>query len=324
MFRKLLFLLLFLAYCVGGFAQDLRFNAEGNFKIVQFTDIHHQSGSEHSSYALDMVNETLDVEKPDLVVFSGDIVVASPTSEGWDEVLESVISRDIPYMVVYGNHDDESEWTRAQVADYVSQKQGLVNAQPTIDGVKGYMNDVVLLKDRKGTESFAIYTFDSHAYSTNPKIKGYGWFDITQINWYHQKSQEIKAKVQDTIPALAFFHIPLPEYTYAFNDVRNKRVGVRYEAECPPFINTGMYAAMLQEGDVIGTFVGHDHVNDYLVDYNGIALAYGCWSGSKNTYQRTQNGARVILLREGVRGFETYLRQNDGSIIYRTDYPFSR
>lgn len=324
MFRTFLFLLLFSGIAMGVYAQDLRFDAEGSFKIVQFTDIHHKSGSVHSFYALDMINETLDVEKPDLVVFTGDVVVAAPTPQGWDDVLESVISRDIPYMVVFGNHDDENEWNREQVAEYVSKKQGLVNATPALEGVKGYMNGAVLIKNSKGEESFVLYTFDSHAYSTNSKIKGYGWFDISQINWYQRKSQEIKSRLKDTIPALAFFHIPLPEYTYAFNDIKNKRIGVRYEAECPPYINTGMYAAMLQEGDVLGTFVGHDHVNDYLVDYHGIALAYGCWSGSKNTYTRSQNGARVILLQEGIKGFETYIRQRDGSLIYQTSYPFSR
>lgn len=303
-------------------AQDLNFGSDGRFKIVQFTDIHYQSGSEHSPYSLKMMIATIDEENPDLVVFSGDVVVSAPTAKGWDEVLDPVISRNIPYMVVLGNHDDESEWNRAEVAHYVSKKRGLINANPVIEGVKGYFNDAVSINDLQGKPAFTIYTMDSHAYSTNVRVKGYGWFDHSQIQWYRDKSGEIRGAAKDTIPALAFFHIPLPEYTYAFNDLKNKRVGVRYEPECAPAINTGMFAEMLLQGDVIGAFVGHDHVNDYLVDYYGIALAYGCWSGSKNTYTRSQNGARIIVLQSGIRGFETYLRQYDGSKIYHVHYPF--
>lgn len=43
-----------------------------------------------------------------------------------------------------------------------------------------------------------------------------------------------------------------------------------------PAINTGIGAAMIQAGDVMATFVGHiDHVNDYLVSYQGLVLGYG-------------------------------------------------
>ena len=50
---------------------------------------------------------------------------------------------------------------------------------------------------------------------------------------------------------------------------------------------------------MIGTFVGHDHVNDYQGDLHGIRLCYGRGSGF-NTYGRAGflHGARVIRLRE--------------------------
>src|SRR5690606_35848906 len=108
-------------------AQQLRFNTQGKFKIVQFTDIHYKAGAEPSQHSVRMMEATLDTEKPDLVVFTGDIVVSAPTKKGWDEVLDVVISRNIPYMVTFGNHDDESEMKRHEVADYVAAKKLLVN-----------------------------------------------------------------------------------------------------------------------------------------------------------------------------------------------------
>lgn len=305
-------------------AQQLKFNAQGKFKVVQFTDIHYKAGAEPSKNSISMMETTLDTEKPDLVVFTGDIVVSEPTKQGWDEVLDVVISRNIPYMVSFGNHDDEKEMKRNEVADYVAAKKLLVNNKAKIQNVDGYLNAAVPVLGKDNKPGAVLYVMDSHAYSTHPKVKGYGWFSQNQIDWFSKTSAQFKKPGADTLAALAFFHIPLPEYTTAFNDPKNKRLGVRYEAECPPAINTGMFAAMLQAGDVLGTFVGHDHVNDYLVDYYGIALAYGCWSGSANTYQRNKNGARIIELTEGHRGFSTYLREFDGNILYKTDYPFAQ
>lgn len=302
--------------------QQLSFNKDGKFKIVQFTDIHYVAGKEPSKSSVSMIEATLAAEKPDLVVFTGDIVVNTPTKQGWDEVLDLVINRNIPYLVTLGNHDDEKDMNRQQVAEYIATKKLLLNNKVTIEGVDGVLNDAITIQGKDKKPAAILYALDSHGYSKLPNVKGYDWFKQNQVNWYTQKSEQFKREHNATLPALAFFHIPLPEYTYAFDDVKNKRLGVRYEAECPPHINTGMYAAMLQAGDVLGTFVGHDHVNDYLVDYNGIALAYGCWSGSSNTYQRHKNGARIIELTEGHRGFTTYLREFDGQIVYKTDYPF--
>ena len=64
------------------------------------------------------------------------------------------------------------------------------------------------------------------------------------------------------LPALAFFHIPLSEYNEAASDENAILYGTRMEKACSAAINTGMFAAMKEAGDVMGTFVGHDHDND--------------------------------------------------------------
>lgn len=307
---------------VGAPPHSLTFDRQGHFTIVQFTDIHYKAGVDHSAHSIRMMEATLDEVKPDLVVFTGDIVVSAPSKTGWDEVLDVVISRGIPYLVTLGNHDDEAELTRQEVAEYVAAKPYVLHQDVALDGVSGYLNTTLTVAGCNGAPAAILYAMDSHAYSRDERLKGYGWFDHDQVAWYRQQSAQYKVALRDTLPALAFFHIPLPEYSKAFNNMKNKRVGVRYEAECPPFINTGMYAAMFESGDVLGTFVGHDHVNDYVVDFHGIALAYGCFSGSANTYQRSKNGARIIRLTEGERGFETWIREFDGVVVNRLSYPF--
>jgi hypothetical protein len=77
-----------------------------------------------------------------------------------------------------------------------------------------------------------------------------------------------------------------------------------------------MFAAMHEMGDVMGVFVGHDHVNDFIGDLHGIRLAYGRATGY-NTYGRQgmARGARVIRLVEGEQDFTTWLRLEGGEKV---------
>jgi len=74
-----------------------------------------------------------------------------------------------------------------------------------------------------------------------------------------------------------------------------------------------MFAAFHERGDVIGTFCGHDHVNDFEATLHGVRLCYGRASGFGG-YGRSGflRGVRVIELREGRRDFATWLRLEDG------------
>ena len=72
--------------------------------------------------------------------------------------------------------------------------------------------------------------------------------------------------------------------------------------------------------DVMGTYVGHDHINDYEGDLYGIRLCY-CRGTGFHTYGREgfPRGARIIQLMEGKRDFRTWQYLADGSTLLR--YP---
>ena len=93
----------------------LKFNKNGEFKIVQFTDVHFKYGNPASDIALKRINEVLDAERPDLVVFTGDIVYAAPADTAMRAVLSCASSRKIPFVVTFGNHDNEQGKTRAEL-----------------------------------------------------------------------------------------------------------------------------------------------------------------------------------------------------------------
>ena len=113
----------------------LKFNKKNKFKIVQFTDVHWKYGNPASDEAGQCMAEVLDAEKPDLVVFTGDVIFAKPAREGLDKALEATIKRKIPFAVVWGNHDDEQDMNRKELTEYVQTKAGNLNT--TAEGVSG-------------------------------------------------------------------------------------------------------------------------------------------------------------------------------------------
>lgn len=294
----------------------------GQLKILQFTDIHYEVGSEESAGSLERMNRILDIEKPDMVVFTGDVVLCENEQQGWDEVLEAVVGRQIPWAAVLGNHDDEyTSWSRRQIIESISERPySLVSLGP--ENITGNGNYIVTVNGSEGTPAAVLYFMDSGNYSTLKSIKGYGWFGFDQIGWYRDNSAAFTSlNGGEPLPALAFFHIPLQEYKEMATRENALLIGTREEGECPGILNSGMYVSMLEAGDVMGTFVGHDHNNDYIGVFNGIALAYGRFSGSRTTYTDIGYGARVIILKEGVRGFDTWIRTDEGLKINAVSYP---
>lgn len=57
--------------------KSLHFNSDGKFKIVQFTDTEFSRASEEETRMKAMMAKILEAEKPDLAVYTGD-VIASP------------------------------------------------------------------------------------------------------------------------------------------------------------------------------------------------------------------------------------------------------
>ncbi len=323
--RRNFLLKFFAAIILAGLTSSLQARAQdvelkfrnGKFKIVQFTDIHWVYNHPASDIAGERMAEVLDAEKPDLVVFTGDIVFSKPARNTLDKALEATTLRGIPYAVTWGNHDDEHDMSRKELTEYVATKPGSLTS--TTDGITGETNYTLTVKSGDGKRDAALlYIFDSNSYSTNSRVKGYGWVNFDQVEWYRKISSEFSsANDGKPLPALAFFHIPLPEFHEAVKNEGSMMVGTRMENACSPNINTGLGAAMLETGDVMGVFVGHDHVNDYAVNWYGILLAYGRYTGGNTVYNGIPegNGARVIELTEGERGFKTWIRIKEGKTL---------
>ncbi|MDR3198969.1 MAG: metallophosphoesterase family protein [Planctomycetaceae bacterium] len=319
----------------------LRFKEDGTFKIAQITDPHfgilYPTVPNNDKDSIKLIAEIIEIENPQLVVYTGDIIVGGDIYKGWDDILRPCIESKTPWAVVLGNHDDEAGVNRKQIIDYLKNKPYSVT-EPGPENITGVGNYVLEILNGEKV-AFLLYCLDSNAYSPIKEVNGFDWFRPDQIAWYKSQSHEYtKQNNGQPFPALAFFHIPLCEYAEMihFNGsehwshktlllcdgkmvpFKGKIIGDRKEYEGTG-VNSGMFLAMLECRDVMGTFVGHDHRNDYIGLRHGIALGYGRCSG---TYIPELHGARLIeISNSGERSFKTWIRLYGGEKIHDIQVP---
>lgn len=293
---------------------QLKFKKDGTFTIVQFTDLHWENGDELDLKTNQLMENILMEENPDLVVFTGDTIY-SPSSENpkaaFRRALEPVVNRNIPWAAVYGNHDTEGNVTKEELLNVMQTEPYCLTEAGNVSGVGNYLLHVM---ESSGVHSkWVLYFLDSGMDNPNQLVRGYDFIKRDQIDWYVKQSINLK---QNGSPSeLLFFHIPLPEYKEVWEN--GTCFGSMNEGEiCSPVVNSGLFSAMVEMGTAKGTFVGHDHLNDFCGELYGIKLCYGRATGY-NGYgdEKFPRGARIIKLQESKTDFETYLRLADGTLV---------
>ena len=232
----------------------------------------------------------------------------------WRRLLDTMAARRVPFCVALGNHDSEQDISRQQIGRIVTSYPESLNALDAAGELADRELEVLGSGSRR--PALLLYCLDSHSESLLDGVEGYDWFRPEQVAWLRDRCTARRtANGGRAVPSLAFFHIVLPEYLSAWRNPSNSHIGRAAEDECPGALNTGMFAAMVESGSVMGTFVGHDHDIDYLVADKGICLGYGRFSGDNTTYNNLRPGVRLLLLTEGERGFETWIREDDGRMV---------
>lgn len=304
-------IILFITVCLS-FAEGespkatLKFNTNGKFKIIQFTDLHYQVDSYRSDSMLVMMKKVVASEKPDLIMLTGDVVCSKNTARAWATFSKTMADMKTPWAAIMGNHDQEYELTKPEIMKaIVGLPYNLTENGP--QNITGNGNYVLQVKSSATNKTAAVlYCLDSGTgFHPKGELGSYHWIGLSQINWYVAQSEKFtKANGNNPLPALAFFHIPLPEYKEVLG--KGTTIGSQIETVCSPDLNSGLYTAMYEAKDVMGIFVGHDHNNNYIGCLRGIALAYGESTG-RQCYGTVGKGARVIELYEGQRKFDTWI-----------------
>ena len=127
---------------------------------------------------------------------------------------------------------------------------------------------------------------------------------------------------------MLFTHIPLPEFKEAYELITGEKevtsntpdysikedgnqilFGARRETICHSGHNSGMFDKILSLGSTQAVVSGHDHVNDFILNYKGVRLGY-CQSSGYSSYNLATRGTGEALLQ----GYSEFLIASNGDL----------
>ncbi len=215
------------------------FVTDGDFKVMQLTDIHIGAGfmsTQKDNMAINAVSSMIRAEKPDLVCISGDIGYPVPFQSGTinnkaDAVIfaEMMEALGVYWAPVFGNHDTESFslYDREDIGEiYESEEYPHCLFQAGPEDIYGVGNYVINVKNTKGEITQSIFMMDSNDYTSNSILSSLSWdydcIHTDQIEWYKSTVDSLTAQNGGTVPkSIVFFHIPLIEVKDAWYEYRD-------------------------------------------------------------------------------------------------------
>ena len=314
---------------------------DGKFRILVFADP--QDDVNPCEETLDLMYASIEAAKPDLVVFTGDNIHGpSPVLYGSKkrvekairQIMEPVTSQNIPFAIVYGNHDDEGKVSKQfQMAVYNSMPGCLASEGEAMTGCGNYN---LPIKSSDGAKNvFNLWFIDSGTY--DEENGGYAHVAEDQLAWYKKTSDALKAENGgEPMPSLLFQHIPVPEIYELLKEVPKgtdgavKKDGKYYvlntdiasghldEGPCPAKVNGGEFDAWKQQGDIKAAFFGHDHNNDFCGTYDGIDMVHTSGVGFYIYGNGPLHGSRVIDIDENTLDYSTYMMYYNDLVGYKS------
>lgn len=322
----------------------LSFNENGEFKILQVADIQDDENLEPLAKSI-LRAGIEKAQPDLIVLTGDNIAGYSAKPKGQSErairAFMSIFEEyGIPVAAVFGNHDDDGTvMTKEEEMDIYCEYDCFIGckgicAEETVG--KNTMTNVgtynIPVYESKDSEKmlFNIWCFDSGNYNPDDNYGGYGYVLPEQLDWYEGVSNVYREENGgEPLPSIAFQHIVPPQIFRALKEVPEGTPGAVYdhgkyfvlpdgvdpetnwlsEAPCPPNVNFAPgYAQvdkMIEQGDVCAIFFGHDHINSYIVPYEGIDLVSspGC---TVHSYNDAHRGFRTITIhKDDPRNYDT-------------------
>lgn len=322
------------AYADTNAAEKLQFDKDGNFRIMQISDI--QDGTVLTPATKTFIRDVVIAEQPDLIVLTGDNISAGSATvgihaidlqlvkHGIDNFMSVFEEIGIPVAIVFGNHDAEEIVTKEEQMEFYSTYDCCiaVDEGEALYGCGTYNVPIYSSADASKV-AYNLWMVDSNMYDEN----GYDHVHQDQLDWYVKTSNELKEQNGGkAVPSMMFQHIIVNEIYdvlseipaaekdkyehvesdgkyYAFKS-ENYKTGEINESPCPPSKNGGQFETVKNQGDVVAMFFGHDHKNTFEVEYQGIDLINSPTSGF-GSYGDHNRGVRIIDIKENSTEYKT-------------------
>lgn len=307
-----------------------------DFKILNLADVQYSDTLDigKRAYTEDTIRKLIEQTQPDLITMTGDQTWTAMQKQSAKHLVAFMDSFKIPWAPVFGNHDGEGNADKNWLADqYMSSEYCLFKKGPNnIGGVGNYIINIMegdkIIQSLIMMDSGQGRSYPEDPDQTNPiymyadELDGgeyvlnadgtrkqaqvgtdYEFISETQVQWYKWAiNGATAANGGETPESIAFFHIALPEYYYAYLQWKESGYdasmgfGEKREQVCCPKVNTGLFAAMQELGSTKNVVVGHDHINTYSVLYEGIRLTYGLKTGDRCYRDEDLNGGTLLTI----------------------------
>ncbi len=276
-------------------------------KVLNITDPHFSDKDIRflMAYTVERVFKGLvKKEKPNLITVTGDMVCAKQTDYSIDRFCDMAEGAGVPWAPVFGNHDKEANCDMNYLARQMMKCPHCVMKMN--DPEMGVGNYVLLITEGDISDSTACFIMaDSHSSQVNE----------TQLKWISSVCKKVNELTNGKAEISVFFHIPLPEYEYFYNEAydENKKCwkegfsafGEKHEKVCCEKDENGVPVQRgtfdcFKKCGISYVFCGHEHLNNFSGIYNGIRLTYTLKIGHGSGFRPQFNGGTVITVDNGI------------------------
>lgn len=304
----------------------MRISENREFRILQLTDLHLGFGfisGSRDRLAMDAVRKIIEMSKPDLIVLTGDLIFPFWPKTGTcnnrrqaQKLTAFLDDFEIPYTMVFGNHDCElgSACNKEELAELYKRGRYCIFTEGRKE-LTGVGNFLIELVDHAGKLLLPLVMLDSNMYGEG------GWFFSgfdrireDQTDWCMERLTILKQE-DPGMKAMAFFHMPPREFREAYEKMKLGDKSVVYQhgsiAEKNEYLGISrfestFFARAVENGVIKWIFCGHDHFNTLSLIYQGIQMTYGM--------SIDYLGYRNIKKSEIQRGGTLITRKADGTV----------
>lgn len=296
----------------------LSFRPDGGFRILFLSDFQ-ETFDAFDPRTLKGVNTVLDAERPDCVVLCGDncngpaIRGAEDLAKYLGRMTEPFVRRNIPWCHVNGNHDYDADVSMEEQLRIYRRIPGCLTQ--SADGIPGTTNFCLPVWSADGQRIVsAVWGLDTgnRIDDLRPGLEKAAllpgmpkpasvWHIVRfeQLMWYWNASLALEQEAGHKVPGVMAMHISPWEFDYMRRYPEALGVSGNTDEEYGVgAFNSGVFAALLQRGDVKCVCTGHTHRNTCSAEYCGIRLCSVGSAGFSAYGEDSLRGGRIVEIRE--------------------------
>lgn len=313
----------------------LKLSEDRPYKIQTFTDIHLDGKNKTSNITLSNYIAGIEKEKPDLIVLGGDIITSGINEKRAHQFAQLMENLGIYWIYTIGNHEGDNNMsiTREKLVEIMSSYDHCIMLKGPED-IWGVSNFYVKLLNADDSLNQVLFSLDTGDEASKDDLDAYGVtveegkyvYDgakESQVEWYKSTIDALE-KEHGKFNSTLFIHIPLPQYEEEAEKIENGKgkyvYGGKLEGICESGFDSGLFDAIVEKGSTKAVFCGHDHVNDFGVEKDGVLLGYMQNSGYGSYTAESKFGYEE---KDWLQGYMILTMNQDGTFT-RENFKYSQ